>query len=232
MVKPSYNRPEQSTTYVSGMLVLLQGITVTEVLTPATGVVTLGHSNAIVGSEVVKKADGTTLVEGTGYTITNDNGFFTEDKFATAETGALTVTYTYVEKVLGGASEMALADSFDSEEKAMDSSFRKITIIRGSSTTFNFNDICYTGDISQLAALTGSTTTGAAYSRFNSGISKTVTLVVLAYDQEGEIAYGESAPKRAYIIEEARPTGVDITISSADKTLNMNAQKYRIIDYA
>ena len=69
----------------------------------------------------------TTLVEGTGYTITNDNGFFTEDKFATAETGALTVTYTYVEKVLGGASEMALADSFDSEEKAMDSSFRKIT---------------------------------------------------------------------------------------------------------
>jgi hypothetical protein len=214
------------------MLVLLQGITVTEVLTPATGVITLSHPNGVVGSEIIKKADGTTLTEGSEYTVTGSKGFFADDQIATTETEALSVTYTYVEKVLGGASEMALSDSFDSEEKAIDSSFRKITIIRGSSTTFNFNDVAFTGDISQLAALTGSVTTGTAYSRFNSGISKTVTLVVQAFAQEGEVAYGTDDPTRAYIIEDARPTGVDITISSADKTLNMNVQKYRIVDYA
>jgi len=232
MAIPVMTKPQEGTTYVAGMNVIMKGDSITETLTPTAGVITLTKDNPVACSEIIKKSDGTTLVYGTNYTYVETNGFIPSKEITLIEiTDPVVVTYTYGQNVLAGSSGLTIDNTSKTTEIALDCSYRTLTLETGLSISASVNDVIYEGDSERMSLLSGSYIDNTKYTRYASGRSKSISLIVFSYDEEGEIAYGNSSPKQVTILDEARVTSQGRATSEGTKSLSFSAQKIYVIDY-
>jgi hypothetical protein len=191
----------------------------------------LTKAEAVLGSEVVK-VNGVLKIEGTDYTANHENGILKDITFNTApEEGAkITVEYLYLDMALGGASELSLKEDKDKEELSVDCSYAKIQIEKGATIGFSFKELITVGDIGLMGYFTGEITTAGSYTKYENGASKSGNIAIFGYPKEATIAHGNEPPKRIILIYGAMPNSVDMDISGANKSFDLTAQSYKVID--
>ncbi|MBP2173017.1 hypothetical protein [Methanococcus voltae] len=227
-------KPDQKTISASGKLAILLADSKEEIIT-TDGTKTefsLSNNEVLSGSEIVTK-NGLKLKIGTDYNINDILGIFNKITFniAPSSTDMIAVEYSYAIKGLGGASELEVKEEIETEEKTIDFSYAKIQIEKGSSLSASFKDLITLGDIDTMVEFGGNIEVTPKYRKYINGSSKTATIAIQVYEEQADVVYGATAPKRLIILKNVKKKSSGLKFSSAERNFDLSVQKLEIIDY-